>query len=325
MSKTVIYTHLSAQERWQIKALLTSGKSIRAIGFQLGRSPSTIHRELARGRTQKGGYSPKHAVTKACRSRSLSGIKRSKLDGALWKLVRNCLLQRWSPEQIAGRFTLCGAATISHSTIYRGIYRRNDARILGCLRHQGKRYKKHGRAGRSLIPNRVDISQRPDIVRQKQRIGDWEGDTVVSGKNGSGALVTLVDRASKYTCIQRVERKTAEQVNQAIMALLKPYKYKTHTITYDNGAEFARHQHINTILQSQSYFATPYHSWERGLNEHTNGLIRQFFPKKTNFKTITDMEVNAVQKLLNNRPRKVLNYLTPAEAFFRTIPFHLIR
>jgi Transposase and inactivated derivatives, IS30 family len=153
------------------------------------------------------------------------------------------------------------------------------------------------------------------MVEQKQRIGDWEGDTVVSGKDGTGALVTLVDRASKYTLMQKVERKTAEATKEAIIALLKAHKRKAHTLTLDNGTEFAKHTEIGHALKAKTYFATPYRSWERGLNEHTNGLIRQFFPKKTNFNEVTDREVNAVQKLLNNRPRKVLGYQTPTEIF----------
>jgi len=325
MSKTS-YRHLSLEEKWQIKALNTSGYSARKIAAQLGRSPTTIADELKRGcRTEEGGYSPRLSEKLYVSSRRRSGVSRRKLNGVLWKHVRNCLLQRWSPEQISGRLELEGAANISHSTIYRGIYQRQDARILECLRHKGKRYKKHGNAGRSLIPNRVDITERPAIVDNKQRIGDWEADTVLSSRESKAALVTLVDRASKYTCISKVEQKTAEAVNNAILKELKPHKTKVRTITYDNGVEFAHHQQINNILLSKSYFAKPYHSWERGLNEHTNGLIRQFFPKKTNFKYITNMEIKEVQNLLNNRPRKVLNYLTPTEAFFKSYPSSLIQ
>ena len=309
------YTHLTHEERWQIKALKESGKSLRSIARQLDRSASTIAAEIKLGVLSSGTYSPKRAELLYLRSKRNSGSKRRKLTGDLWHSVRNGLLLRWSPEQIAGWLKRGGLAKISHTTIYTRIWREKDPVILRCLRHRGKKYRRRGLPKRRLIPNRIDISERPDIVEKKQRIGDWEGDTII-GKGQQGAIVSLVDRASKYTKLTRIDQKTAENVAQAIIEQLKPHKNKVHTITYDNGCEFVKHQEINAAIKCDSYFATPYHSWERGLNEHTNGLVRQFFPKKTNFKKVTDMEIKAVEKLLNNRPRKVLNYQTPAEVFF---------
>ena len=161
----------------------------------------------------------------------------------------------------------------------------------------------------------MSIDERPEIVTQKTRIGDWEIDTVI-GKNHQGALVTIVDRVSKFTLIKKVASKHADVVTEATIALLKPYLDKTWTITADNGKEFAGHEKIAKQLQTAVYFAHPYHSWERGLNENTNGLIRQYFTKGSSFENITDEQVEAVMNRLNHRPRKTLNFKTPHEVFF---------
>jgi len=270
------YHHLTQEEKWQIKALLSSGQSLRSIARQLGRSVSTICDEQKRGFTSSG-YSPDRSYECYLYTRKKSGRTRQTLQGRLWKDVRHCLHLTWSPEQISGRFKMIGLAEVSHTTIYAQIHRLSSAGLLRCLRHGGKKYA-YGRAGKSLIPNRVDIRERPDIVEHKQRIGDWEGDTIV-GAGHKGAIVSLVDRASKYTLLRHAKRKCAEPVKQQIIQALGEVKQKVHTITYDNGTEFVHHQKINETLECQSFFATPYHSWERGLNEHTNGLVRQFFPK----------------------------------------------
>lgn len=185
------------------------------------------------------------------------------------------------------------------------------------MRHRGKKYNKRSAksAGRGLIPGRIDIDQRPDIVEEKSRIGDWEIDTII-GKNHVGAIVSLVDRASKYTRIHLVPNKKASVVSAAIVSELKDLKGKTHTLTADNGKEFAKHAEIAASLNAEVYFAKPYASWQRGLNEHTNGLIRQYFPKKTRFDTITQQDVKKVEMLLNTRPRRILNFKTPTEVFF---------
>lgn len=306
--------HLTLEERWQIKALVESGNSLRSIARQLKRSVSTISAERRRGSLQDGRYSPKRGIRLYHRGKLVSGRTRRKLTGALWTCVRHHLLHRWSPEQIAGRLRLEGIVQMSHTTIYRRLWRERHPSLLRCLRHGGRRYRK-GQAGRTLIPNRVDIKDRPKIVEAKTRIGDWEADTIVGAKQ-QGAIVSLVDRASKYTKLRHVPEKKAEAVTQAIVSALKPHKNNVHTITYDNGCEFVQHRRISRGLFCQAYFATPYHSWERGLNEHTNGLVRQFFPKGQSLTNIFPAQLQAVENLLNNRPRKALHYLTPAEVFF---------
>jgi IS30 family transposase len=317
------YHHLTHEERWQIKALRESGKSGRAIARQLGSSPNTISEELKRGLQPKGHYSPRKAQRAYQRFREHHGKRRRVLRGDMKAYVRRCLHRTWSPEQIAGRMKLLGMRSVSYSTIYRTIHRtRHNAGLLKCLRHGGKKYTR-GKAGKHLIPHRIDISQRPAIVEKKQRIGDWEADTIIGARH-QGCIISLVDRASKYTKLSAAPNKEAECVAQRIITAIRPLPNQHHTITYDNGREFARHQHINKQLNCQSYFATPYHSWERGLNEHTNGLVRQFFPKGSSLRNICRKKLQSVENILNNRPRKVLNYKTPAEVFFNSNPSYLI-
>jgi len=319
-----MYIHLTLEEKYQIKALLESGLSCSAIALQLNRSASTISREKHRGLTLQGHYSPIRSTRLYQHGKRLSGVRRRRLIGQTWRWVRNRLKDRWSPEQIAGRYRLQTGRTLSHTTIYRRLWSDKDGiAIRYYLRHKGKRYR-YGSAGRSVIPGRVDIAKRPAIAEEKQRIGDWEADTVW-GKGNSGALVTLVDRASKYTLISKTDNKTAQSTKKAILAAFNRLKTRVQTITYDNGVEFSKHQEINAALNCRSYFAKPYSSWQRGLNEHTNGLIRQWLPKGTDFTYLTNTQCKNIQNYLNNRPRKCLNYNTPAEVFFHKPPVHFMR
>src|SRR5690606_2638364 len=182
------------------------------------------------------------------------------------------------------------------------------------LRRQGKKYDKrrNGKSTRGHIKNRVSIDDRPSVVDDKSRVGDWEIDTVI-GKGHSGALVTIVERRTKFTVSKQVDSKSAAAVTQATIALLKPYKDVVHSITADNGKEFAYHEKISKALSTDFYFAHPYSSWERGLNENTNGLLRQYFPKSTDFKTVTQAEVKRAVTRLNSRPRKSLGFKTPGQ------------
>ena len=194
--------------------------------------------------------------------------------------------------------------------------KRDGGDLWRSLRRRGKRYNKRAgkTAGRGLIPNRIDISERPAIVARKSRVGDWEGDTVVSSGH-KGGLLTLVERKTKMTKIAKLPRATAVATQEAAVRRLKPIDGFVHTITFDNGKEFAAHQDIALALNARIFFATPYHAWERGLNENTNGLIRDFFPKGTDFSTITSAEVAKVERLLNSRPRKSLGFRSPKEVF----------
>ena len=186
---------------------------------------------------------------------------------------------------------------------------------LRCQKQRKKRYGMIDRRG--MIPNRLSIDDRPAIVETRSRIGDWEADTII-GKNHRQAIVSIVERKTGFTLIRKVERKTAQAVSKAMTTLLKPYVSKVHTVTSDNGREFARHEEIAAALKADFYFAHPYSSWERGTNENTNGLIRQYFPKNRDFTTITQQEIDTAMERLNNRPRKRLGYQTPNQVFFKS-------
>ena len=315
------FHHLTRDERCQIYALRKSGVSFRGIARDLRYSPSTISREVRRNSGRRG-YRFKQADQLACERRHLASCRPRKMSAALWRGVEERLAQQWSPEQIAGRLRLNGIVSVSPSWIYRHVW--SDRAAGGCLyrnlRRRGKKANRRGRdgAGRGVIPGRVDIEERPAVVEEKSRIGDWEADTII-GAGHQGALVSLVDRASKYTLLQQVPQKTATAVSAAIAQCLLPFVMLVHTITADNGKEFAGHQSLAQLLGTLFFFARPYHSWERGLNEHTNGLVRQYFPKSSDLRTIGAQEVRRVQDRLNNRPRKSLGYRTPAEVFRRAL------
>ncbi len=303
------YTHLTREERYQIYALKRAGQTQSQIAAVLLRSESTISRELRRNSGGRG-YRPKQADRKANERRAINARR---IDDKTWQFAREKLSEeQWSPQQISGH------ANISTETVYQRVYadKQNGGLLWTHLRCQKKRKKRYGKTERrGQIPNRLFIEERPAIVEQRERIGDWEADTII-GKNHRQAIVSIVDRKSGMTLIRKVERKTAEAVGEAMIALLKPFRKKVHTITSDNGREFANHQSIAKALKAKFYFAHPYASWERGTNENTNGLIRQYFPKHRDFTTIKQKEIDIAMRKLNDRPRKRLGYLTPNQVFF---------
>jgi len=304
------YTQLTQEERYQISVLLKAGHKQNEIAELLKRSPSTISRELNRNKGRRG-YRPKQANYKAVERRAVNARR---IDDATWQFAQEMLAQQWSPEQISGH------VYISHEAVYQRVYadKRAGGLLWKNLRCQKKRKKRYGKTDRrGVIPNRLSIDERPDIVEKRSRIGDWEADTII-GKNHRQAIVSLVERKSKLTLIRKVERKTAANVSRAMIALLRPHRNKVCTLTSDNGREFAGHEEIAEKLQANFYFAHPYSSWERGTNENTNGLIRQYFPKNRDFTTITRQEIDMVMERLNNRPRKRLGYLTPNQVFFKS-------
>jgi len=311
------YSHVTRDIRCQIYALKSIGMSLQNIAKQVDKNVSTISREITRN-TGKRGYRFNQADNAACARRTNASKVPKKLTDELVKKIDAKLAEDWSPEQISGRFKTKGIL-ISHESIYRHVWedKRGGGTLYKHFRHHGKRYNKRssGKAGRGCIPNRVDITERPALVEAKSRIGDWEGDTVISAVSKT-ALLTVVDRCSKFTLMKKIGQKTAENVRVAMTNRMRLLPYPVHTITYDNGMEFAAHQKISEELGSKGYFATPYHSWERGLNEHTNGLIRQYLPKSFDFKDVTDDEIQVIENKLNHRPRKVLQYKTPFEVFF---------
>jgi IS30 family transposase len=304
------YTHITREERYQIYALKKAGLKQYEIAKVLKRSESTISRELSRNCGRRG-YRPKQAHSKSMERQSINARM---IDDTTWQFAQDRLLEQWSPEQISGH------AAISPETVYQRVYanKRAGGLLWKNLRSQKLRKKRYGKVERrGTISNRVSIDDRAAIVETRSRIGDWEADTVI-GKNHRQAIVSIVERKTGFTLIQKVERKTALAVSQAMIGLLKPHRKKVHTITSDNGKEFAGHEEIASKLKANFYFAHPYSSWERGTNENTNGLIRQYFPKTRDFTTITQQEINMAMERLNNRPRKRLGYQTPNQVFFKS-------
>lgn len=317
------YQQLTQDQRYQIHAFLKAGFSQPRIARELGVDRSTIWRELKRNRGQRG-YRPKQAHQLAD-SRRQAKANATRISAATWQQVEADLRKDWSPEQVSGALKAQGQAAPSHERIYQYIYADKQQggdlyKHLRCQKKRRKRYGKYDRRGQ--LPNRKSIDERPAIVESRTRLGDWEADTII-GKNHQQAIVSLVERQSKLTVLAKVERNTEEAVKQAIIEQLKPLVDSVHTITSDNGREFAGHEAIEEALKAAFYFAHPYHSWERGLNENTNGLVRQYFPKGSDFTAITDQQVQAVAERLNERPRKTLGYQTPNAVFFNSSPVAL--
>ena len=309
------YTQLTREQRYQIYALKKAGHSQNKIALLVEVHKSTISRELKRNTGQRG-YRPKQAHWFSQRRDKAKRHKRIELE--TWLLVESRLKLLWSPEQISGWLRRTGQPTVSHERIYQYLLADKDNggclyKNLRCQKQRKKRYGVPSRQGQ--LPDRRSIETRPSIVEHRSRIGDWELDTVI-GKGHKQAIVSLTERKARLALIAKVERKTADQVAGAIIGLLKPHADQVHTMTSDNGREFAKHKTIANALDADFYFARPYTPWERGTNENMNGLIRQFFPKHCDFRTVTNKEIQVAMDQLNNRPRKCLGYRTPNEVFF---------
>lgn len=302
--------HLSQTERYLIAFLNSMKYRQNVIATTLGRSPSCISRELKRN-SSKSGYNAIEAITLA-KARSLNSRNARRIEASTLAAVKAKLRIEHSPEQIAAHLP------ISHTSIYKliRIDKRNGGTLYKHCRCQKQRRKRYGSKlnGRGQIPNRRCIRQRPASIDYRQEMGHWEGDTVVGAAN-QGALVTLVERKTGFILIAKVKCKTAVLVGQACIDLLKPYQPWVKTITFDNGKEFANHAQIDAELDSTIYFAEPYSSWQRGTNENTNGLIRQYIPKKRLFSSVSDDEVDTIMAKLNHRPRKRLGFMSPIQAF----------
>jgi IS30 family transposase len=308
------YTQLVREQRYQIKVLLNTRHNQTEIAQAIGVNKSTISRELVRNRGQRG-YRPGQADELA-KERCLKKVKRH-ISEQTWLLVESKLRLDWSPEQISGWLTKNEQQRISHEQIYQHVYaeQRAGGALYKHLRCQKKRRKRSGKYDhRGIIPDRKSIDERPVIVEQRQRLGDWEADLMI-GKNHQGAALTLVERKSRFTLIRKVDGKQALPMANAIIASLN-WVPTVETLTNDNGKEFAEHKMVSSALAAKVYFAHPYSSWERGTNENTNGLIRQYLPKERNLSTLTTQEELMIMDRLNLRPRKCLGFLTPFEVFF---------
>ena len=314
------FKHLSSEERHYIEIELRKGVSQNKIARSIGRSQGALSREINRNKGLRG-YRHKQAHRMA-QQRHQEKAKAVKLTEDIKQRISQEIRADLSPEQVAGRLEKEGLIKLHHETAYPFIadYKRNGGTLYKHLRHQNKTYRKrygaaHNRTG---IPNRVGIEERPTVVNNRERVGDWEADTII-GKNHKGAIATMIatmdERKTKLRLAVPLPGKKAEAVKQAMISALNPLKKFVKTITYDNGKEFVQHESIANALSCDSYFAAPYHSWERGQNENANGLLRQYFPKSMELNNVSEQEVIIAVDKLNSRPRKCLDYKTPYEAF----------
>jgi transposase, IS30 family len=314
--------HLTLEEREVIAQRRAAGGSRRAIAEALGRSPSTISRELWRNRS-RGGYFPSRAQHQAEQRRRDRPLVRKMERPEVGRFVREKLRQYWSPDQIAGRSALVFKdrwRRVSRQTIYTWIQAQTarGRRWARFLRRQGKKRVDAEKRGR--LPDAASIAGRPKIAERRGRSGDWEGDTV-HGAPGRGGLVTLVDRKSRLLLMEQVLDLRSETVcGVAADALCSVPRQARKTATFDNGKEFAQHEELSRRTGVNVYFAHAYRAWQRGTNENTNGLIRQFFPKGTDLARQPASRIDQVQELLNHRPRRCLGYRTPHEAFTNIRP-----
>ena len=308
------YRHLSQTERYQIFCLMKEGLNCTEIAKNLGRSTSTISREIRRNKGGRG-YRPKQA-DRLAQERSVGSRNARRIEPDVLKAAFDRIAEQLSPEQVAAELP------ISHETLYQHIYADKAAggtlwKNLRCQKKRKKRYAS-GVERRGQIVGRRPIHERPANVELRRTVGHWEGDTVI-GAGHKQAIVTLVERKSGYAVLMKVNHKTSELVSAAVIKKLEPIRDRVKTITFDNGKEFAEHARIDEALGSKTYFADPFSSWQRGSNENFNGLLRQYIPKKRPLSTVTDEELKMIERRLNNRPRKRLGFKTPNQVFHESL------
>lgn len=319
------YRQLTMDDRIDIYALRQAGNSKAAIARMLGVHPSTIGREVARN-TGRKGYRPRQAHTRALERRH-GARKAVKMTPGTITFIEARLREEHAPEQISGRMKEdphYKGLVVSHERIYQHVWqdKRNGGDLYLYLRtgHRKKRKRYGKRDCRGQIPNRTNIKDRPAIVARKGRLGDWEADTII-GAHHRGALVSMVERKSQYLLLGHVPQRTAQAVTAQLVQRLSPHRPHVHTITNDNGSEFAYHESTARQLETKIYFADPFCSQQRGLNEQVNGLIRQYWPKKSDLRHINEAQLQFVMDRLNHRPRKSLGFKTPHEVFCNNSKF----
>ena len=314
------YQHLDDHERDLLAVLRSRDLSLRQIARVLGRDPGTLSRELRRNAppVHTGYYLAHKAHTRSAERNRLSRSHRRLKNEVIRRYVERRLRRGWSPELIAGRLRRRHPdRAISHEAIYQWVYA--EARhLIPCLvrAHRTRKHRGYSRRHRKThIPGRVSIRQRPSSVLARRRIGHWETDTAVS-RQSLHALQVTVERKTRYTRLAQLPKKGAREMSVALTRRLSRYpKGLRRSLTYDNGSENTEHRRTNQVLGTRSYFCEPFHSWERGTVENTIGLVRRFFPKKTDFARISKNRIQSVERWLNHRPRKCLGFQTPAEVF----------
>jgi IS30 family transposase len=318
------YTQLTREERYQIYSLLKAGHRPAEVARLLRRDKSTISRELRRNRGRRG-YRPAQAQGLASTRRGNCAGNARRFRARHWRLVEGLLRRHWSPEQICGRLGLLRRFSISPERVYRYLLANKQAggslyRLLRCQRLHKKRYGRPSRQGQ--FPGRVSIDARPTIVARRARIGDWELDTVF-GKGHRRCLLSMSERRSRFTRLAKLSRKCALALARASIRGLRALGRRVYTLTADNGREFTAHKFIANALHARFFFAHPYAAWERGTNENTNGLLRQYLPKGTDLGTVGAATLRFIMHRLNHRPRKCLGWRTPYEVFFNLKPVAL--
>lgn len=311
-------SHVTEQQRYTIEVMLQQKYKQKEIAEAIGKDKSVVSREIRRNCDKRNGIYRFDLAQKKCELRHQEKSRYKKLTKEVANLIKEKLELKWSPEQITSWCKKENKTMVSHERIYQHII--EDKKTGGILYQELRRKKKYRNRlkkedHRGKIKDQTSIKERPEIVDKKERFGDLEVDLIIGG-NHKGALVTINDRKTGYAKIKLIKSKEAKEISKAIIQELMPLKDLIHTITSDNGKEFAGHKLISEKLGIDFYFAEPYSSWQRGANENFNGLVRQYFPKKSNFEQLTKKEVKFVEKRLNQRPRKRLNYNTPEEEFF---------
>lgn len=313
--------HLTKEQRYQIKAYLDCKKSQTFIAKSLNVSKSTISREVSRNSKKRGMYNPSFAQELATERKERFASNR-KFTSTIEKYVRNQIEQeQWSPEQIVGYCKANNIPMVSTERIY--AYLRKDkldgGDLYKHLRHQLKHRKRPVSGKQNTIKDRISIDLRSEIINNKERFGDWEIDLII-GKDNKGAIVTIVERTTAFLLMRRLPYgKNSVELAKNVIDMMLPYKKFVHSITSDNGKEFAEHKKISNKILTEFFFAHPYSSWERGLSEYTNKLVRQYIPKKSIFSQLNDKEINDIQYKINRRPRKKLNYDSPKNIFFKFV------
>jgi len=312
------YHQITSGERYAIQALRRQGLSVRAIAFQARRAPSTVSRELRRNRSSQGRYTPFKAdqQTRARRSRSR---RNQRFEADEWALVDDLLGLDWSPEQVAGWLARHDLLAISHETIYLHVWRDKAAggQLWRHLRQAGKKRRKRYGAydSRGRLAGKRHISERPAEAETRQTVGHWEIDTMMGSEHGRNSVITMVERATGYTVMGKLARHCAGDATARCIELIGRHPGSVATITADNGSEFHSYREIEAATGAAFYFATPHHAWERGSNENTNGLLRQYLPKRTSMAHVTQEHCDAIAARLNSRPRKRLGFRTPEECY----------
>lgn len=317
-------SHLTVEQRYTIEVMSARTYPITDIAKAISKHKSVVSREIKRNCDKRSGKYAHQLAQRKYEQRLTQKPKKVYFTASIRELVADKLKDKLSPEQIVGTCKKQGLPCVSVERIYQHVWedKKKKGTLFEHLRTRGKRYRKRGnqKDSRGIIKDRVSIDMRPVIVEEKTRFGDLEIDTVI-GKHHQGVLVTINDRATGLLRMKKVERKEAELVKQAAVELLQEFKPHLHTITADNGKEFALHKQISQALEIDFYFAHPYHSWERGANENLNGLIRQYIPKASSFEYLTDEFVRFVQEELNNRPRKRFNFNSPNQIAKQKVAF----